>query len=175
MVASAGKPAPELLLLRLRRLRAAPLGRPRNPDAPPIAPRLLPSPVGRSAPAGARPVCWRLLCDACASAVFPIVEFFFPDAPWKKAKCLCARGGEPLFLHHLFQRRRNVFIRTFFSDRRGYRKRNQKKPVCPAPSPSNCFLSNHAVNNAIQSQKEQSIFFLKRGSHERVKGKLHER
>lgn len=94
MVTSAGKPAPELLLLRLRRLRAAPLGRPRNPDAPPIAPRLLPSPVARSAPAGARPVCWRLLCDACASAVFPIVEFFFPDAPRKKAKMFVRKGRE---------------------------------------------------------------------------------
>lgn len=165
LAASAGKPAPELLLLRLRRLRAAPLGQPRNPDAPPITPRLLPFPVSRSTPAGARPACWRLLCDACASAGAPYCRIFLSRCTEEKSKKFGYGGGGRHYFLVIFSKDGGTSLSLrFFSDRRrGYKKGSRKSQFALCPSPSNCFLSNHAVNNAKQSQKEQNYFLPEKG------------
>lgn len=61
------------------------------------------------------------------------------------------------------QERSYVFLRQ----QGELQNRDQREPARRCPFPSNCFHSNHAVNNARPSLEEQN-----RSCYERVKGRL---
>lgn len=69
-------------------------------------------------------------------------------------------GGDTVFMTSFPKTQERLFPYVF-SDRRGYKKESDKSQF--ASSPSNCFLSNHVVNNAKQSQKEQNYFLPAKG------------
>lgn len=142
-------------------------------DSPrPLARGSSPYRTARSAPAGARPACWRFLCDACAPATLSIVDFFLLRCTEEKKQIfffLVCVWGNTVFISSFpkAQERSYVFLRQ-----KELQNRDQRKPACHCPFPSNCFHSNYSVDNAKQSQEEQNSFFLKRGCCERVKGRL---
>lgn len=79
-------------------------------------------------------------------------------------------GGGIIFMSSFpkAQERSYVFLRK----QGELQNRDQRELALRCPFPSNCFHSNHAVNNARQCLEEQNKFFPKRSCYERVKGRL---